>query len=157
MIDVLTAIEGSAFSTWLRESTSIWAYPTVLTLHTVGLAMLVGLNAAVDLRVLGFAAGIDVAWLKKWFPAMWIGFWVNLVTGVMLFATDPIVKGTATIFIFKLGLVILGVVLIVILRRWMDDGVRPDATATPAAKAVALLSLVVWLAALAAGRFMAYV
>ena len=53
MTDFLTAVENSAFSTWLRESNSIWAYPTVLTLHTIGLALLVGANAALDLRVLG--------------------------------------------------------------------------------------------------------
>ena len=157
MIDVLTALEGSAFSTWLRESTSIWAYPTVLTLHTVGLAMLVGLNAAIDLRVLGFGTGIDLAWLKKLFPAMWIGFWVNFVTGAMLFATDPIVKGMTALFAFKLGLVIVGVTLIVALRRRMYDGARPAPVVTGAAKGLALLSLMVWLAALAAGRFMAYV
>ena len=49
MMEYLAALEGSAFSTWLRESTSIWAYPTVLTLHTVGLAVLVGANWALDL------------------------------------------------------------------------------------------------------------
>ena len=157
MIDVLTALEGSAFSTWLRESTSIWAYPTVLTLHTVGLAMLVGLNAAIDLRVLGFGSGIDPGWLKKLFPAMWIGFWVNFVTGAMLFATDPIVKGMTAIFVFKLGLVVVGVGLIVMLRRKMYEGSRPAGLITPAAKALAVLSLIVWLTALAAGRFMAYV
>ena len=51
MMELLTVLEDSAFSTWLRESTSLWAYPTILTLHTVGLAVLVGLNATVDLRV----------------------------------------------------------------------------------------------------------
>ena len=34
MTAFLTAFENSALSTWLRESNSIWAYPTVLTLHT---------------------------------------------------------------------------------------------------------------------------
>jgi len=157
MMAFLAALEQSAFSTWLRESTSIWAYPTVLMLHTVGLAMLVGLNTAVDLRVLGFGRGIELAWFKKLFPAMWIGFWVNLVTGAMLFATDPIVKGTTTIFMVKLGLVVVGVMLIVVLRRKMFGGALRVAHVTPATKAMALLSLIVWLAAITTGRFMAYI
>jgi hypothetical protein len=157
MMALLAALEQSAFSIWLRESTSIWAYPTVLMLHTVGLAMLVGLNAAVDLRVLGFGRGIELAWFRKLFPAMWIGFWMNLVTGAMLFAIDPIVKGTTTLFMFKLGLVVVGVVLIVVLRRTMYGGAPRAVPVTPATKAIALLSLIVWLAAITTGRFMAYI
>ena len=38
----LTWAEHTRVSEWILGSTSIWAYPTVLTLHTVGLAMLVG-------------------------------------------------------------------------------------------------------------------
>jgi hypothetical protein len=49
----LTTLESTSFAAWLRESNTIWAYPTVLTLHTVGLALLVGASAALDLRLLG--------------------------------------------------------------------------------------------------------
>jgi len=156
MMELLAALEASAFSTWLRESTSIWGYPTVLTLHTVGLAMLVGLNAAVDLRLLGFGPGIPISSMERLFPAMWIGFWLNTVTGAMLFAIDPINKGTTTIFMFKLALVVAGVVLLVMLRRSVYGPSRQVAV-TPVAKACAALSLLVWIAAITTGRFMAYV
>jgi hypothetical protein len=52
----------SAFLFWIQrlpvfvsiaESDSVWAYPTVLMLHTVGLGWLVGLNTVVNLRLLG--------------------------------------------------------------------------------------------------------
>ena len=47
-----TWIEMSALSIWLRESPSLWAFPFVLILHTVGLAFLVGAaNVALDVRV----------------------------------------------------------------------------------------------------------
>ena len=51
-----TWIETTALSIWLRESPSLWAFPFVLILHTVGLAFLVGANVALDVRVLGLAA-----------------------------------------------------------------------------------------------------
>jgi len=54
MQELFATIEGSNVSTWLRESNTIWAYPLVLTLHTVGLALLVGANTTLDLRLLGF-------------------------------------------------------------------------------------------------------
>jgi len=157
MIELLTALEGSAFSTWLRESTSVWGYPTVLMLHTVGLAMLVGLNAAFDLRLLGWGRGIPLAAIEKFFPVMWIGFWINLITGAMLFATDPIDKGLTTIFMVKLGLVAVGVVLIVLLRRDVYGRGTEAAAVSGAARTWAVASLLVWTAAMATGRFMAYV
>ena len=157
-MELLTALEASAFSTWLRESTSLWAYPTVLMLHTVGLALLVGLNAAFDLRLLGVGRGIPLEAIERWFPVMWLGFWLNAITGAMLFATDPVVKGTTTLFLSKLVIVLAGVVLIVLLRRAVY-GRRPGAVpaVTGAARAYAVLSLLVWAAAIATGRFMAYV
>ena len=93
MTDLLASLEASAFSTWLRESPSVWAYPTILTLHTVGLGVLVGANWMVDLRVLGVGRAIPLGVLSRAFPIMWAGFWVNAITGVLLFVADP-TKGT---------------------------------------------------------------
>jgi len=50
---------------WMRESDSIWGYPTILFLHTLGLAILVGLTAAIDFRVLGFAEQLPLAPLAR--------------------------------------------------------------------------------------------
>jgi len=158
MIELLTAVEASALATFLRESTSVWAYPTVLMLHTVGLALLVGLNAAFDLRLLGIGRGVPLEALETWFPVMWVGFWLNAVTGVLLFVTDPIRLGTTAVFLSKLAVVVAGVWLIVVLRRTVygrHGGGRP---AVPrAARVYALLSLLVWTAAIVTGRLMAYV
>ena len=155
MMDLLITLESSAFSTWLRESTSLWAYPTILTLHTLGLAMLVGINAAFDLRVLGFADGVPLARIEPFFKAMWVGFWINLVTGAMIFATVATTKGTAPVFMIKLGLVVVGVTAVVLLRRIVYGGLSaPRITAS--ARAWAVVSLVVWTAAIVTGRLMAY-
>jgi len=155
MMDILTTLEASAFSTWLRESSTMWAYPAVLTLHTVGLAVLVGASWAVDLRVLGFAEGIPLAALARAFPVMWIGFWVNAISGAMLFAADATTKGTTLLFMSKLGLVVVGVVTIVMIRRTVYGHGEPRLGT--AARALAVTSLVVWIAAIATGRWMAYI
>ena len=88
MQELFASIENSDFSTWLRESNTIWAYPMVLTLHTVGLALLVGANATLDLRLLGFGRRIPLSVMEQSFRVMWIGFWINAVSGVLLFAAD---------------------------------------------------------------------
>lgn len=157
MMEVLGALEASALSTFLRESTSVWAYPTVLMLHTVGLALLVGLNVAFDLRLLGAGRGVPLDALETWFPVMWIGFWLNTVTGLLLFATDPIRLGTTTIFMSKLAIVLAGVALIVLLRRTVYGRRAAAPAVTGRARLYAVLSLLIWAAAIATGRFMAYV
>ena len=157
MIELLAALQASALSTWVREASTIWAYPTILTLHTIGLGVLVGVNAAVDLRVLGFGSRIPLEPMEKFFPAMWAGFWVNAVTGVMLFAADPIEKGTTVLFMIKLGLVVAGVALMVALRHTVyRRQVAPPLTVSRVAKAFAAASLLIWVTATAAGRMMAY-
>jgi hypothetical protein len=50
---MLTAIENTAFGIWVRESGSMWSYPMIITFHAWGMAMLAGLSAVIDLRILG--------------------------------------------------------------------------------------------------------
>ena len=140
---MLESLEGSALSVWLRESTSVWAYPTVLTLHTFGMGLLAGASMAFDLRLLGIARRIPLNALRLLFPLMWSGFWVNAVTGSMLFAANATTRGTSVLFLMKMSFVALGVVTIVLLKR------NPT-------KLLAVASLVLWLAAITAGRLLAY-
>ena len=155
MMELLQTIEDSALAVFLRESTSLWAYPFILTMHTVGLAVLVGVNAAFDLRVLGWARAIPLERMESFFRAMWIGFWLNAVTGALLFATVATTKGVATVFMIKLGLVLLGVAALLVLRRSVfRTGKRP--VITRQARSWAVVSLCVWVAAIVTGRLMAY-
>jgi hypothetical protein len=166
MLQLLTWLETSRFSEWLVQSDTIWAYPTVLTLHTVGLAMLVGANAALDLRLLGFGKRMPVASLRTTFPIMWIGFWINAVSGAMLFAADATTKGMLTIFQIKLGLIALGVFNVWLIKRAVFGNARlldagpalaEDETPIPlSAKLLAATSLLIWIIAIFAGRYMAY-
>jgi len=156
MTDLLASLEASTFSTWLRESPSVWAYPTILTLHTVGLGVLVGTNWMVDLRVLGVGRAIPIGLLSRAFPIMWAGFWVNAISGMLLFVADP-AKATTTIFAWKLAIIAVGVAFVLLLkRRVYGRGVEMD-RASFAVKTVAAVSVMIWIAAIATGRWMAYV
>ena len=156
MTAFLTAFESSGLSTWLRESNSIWAYPTVLTLHTIGLALLVGANAALDLRVLGVGRAIAVTDLHPLVRWRGIGFWVNALSGVVLLGADATTKAAAPMFVIKMGLVVAGVAVVRALdRRVFGPAVVPGVI-TPAARSLAAASLAIWIVAIAAGRLMAY-
>ena len=156
MMEWLAAIESSPVALWVRESNSLWAYPTILTLHTLGLAILVGANWALDFRILGVGSQIPLAPLRRLFPLMWIGFWINAVSGALLFAGDATTKGATTVFALKLGLVAMAVI-VVKLTDWSVYGREAEAApVSGAGKALAVTSLALWTAAIALGRYMAY-
>jgi len=157
MMELLASLENSGFGSWLRESPSIWAYPTVLTLHTLGLGVLVGGNAVVDLRLLGFGRAIPLASLEKLFPVMWIGFWVNAVSGVALFVGDATTKGTTWVFMTKLAIIAVGVVVLFVIRKTVYGRGEAGAVESPAGRVLAVASLVLWFLAIVTGRYMAYV
>jgi hypothetical protein len=153
MTDFLSAVENLPLSAWLRESNSIWAYPTMLTLHTIGLALLVGASAALDLRVLGWGQTLALADLRPLFRWMWVGFWVNALSGVVLLMADASTKAAAPMFLIKLGLVATGVAVMAAQKR---ETFAPSAVAARGARSLALVSLTVWFTAVFAGRLMAY-
>jgi hypothetical protein len=154
-MDVLTALEATTLATLVRESESAWGYPLILTLHTIGLAMLVGTSAALDLRLLGVARGLPLRPLQAVFPLMWAGLVVNAATGVLLFAADATVKGAQPVFWVKLGCIALGVGAAVRIRAVVFA--HADRAGVPAAaRLLAVWSLAAWTGAIVAGRLMAY-
>jgi hypothetical protein len=156
MDPVFAWIEATSFSTWLRESPSLWVFPFVLILHTVGLAFFVGVNVAWDVRVLGFSLSIPVRTLERYFLVMWIGFWINAFSGVLLLIAYPTKAMTNPVFYLKLGLIAAGVVLALRIRREVQRMGEAPAMAPAAARRLAALSLLCWVAVIFAGRFLAY-
>src|SRR3954471_15794419 len=96
-------LEGTVLATWVRQSPSLWAYPTVLTLHTVGLGIVVGASVIIDLRLLGWAPRIRLGTLAPLFRLIAWGFVINALTGVLLFIADATTKSRQTVFYVKLA------------------------------------------------------
>ena len=154
MSDLLLVIERSALATWVREAPTLWAYPTILFLHTVGLGFLVGLNTAIDLRILGVARQLPLAPMRRLFPIMWAGFWVNAASGVALLAADATTKLLNPVFGIKLAFIALGVANMGMFKVRVFDAPVPEAA--PHATLIAVSSLVAWVGATTAGRLMGY-
>jgi hypothetical protein len=156
-MDFLIAVENTALATWIRESPSLLAYATVLFLHAVGLALVVGFNAAVDLRILGVGKQIPISPLDRFYPVMVIGFWVNAVSGFGLMIASASQMLVNPLFYLKLGLILLAVINLVILRTQVLRDPYVDKRPLPAkAKILATTSLLLWIGAITAGRLTAY-
>jgi hypothetical protein len=152
MHDFLSWVEATEFSTWIRESGSLWSYPIILTLHTIGLGILVGFNWALDLRLLGVAREVPLGNLKRFFPWMWWGFWINLFSGLLLLAADATTKMTSWVFGLKMAFVILGVL---VLRRIQSEVFFKEDRRVDG-RSLAWISLACWVLAITAGRLTAY-
>lgn len=158
MMNFLSWLEHTGFSTWVRESPSIWAFPTVLLLHTIGMGLVVGVNAGIDLRILGLAPALPLAPMEKFFPILWAGFWVNTVTGVILVAQDATTKLTNPDFYVKMVFIALAIINLQMLKaRVLQDPLVDKKPLSSNAKILAVTSLIFWLGAITAGRLMAYV
>ena len=152
---MLTWLESSRLATWLAESPSVWGFATVLTLHTAGMAVLVGASWMLDLRLLGINRRVPLSAYHWVFPAVSIGLLVNIVTGVMLFIKNATKWGTATPFLVKMLLVIASVVVLWPLRSHV---LRNDAGTEVSGKLrlLAIASILAWTGAVTAGRLLAY-
>ncbi len=163
-MELLAHLEQISFFAWVRESRSLLAYPSILLLHTIGMAVVVGLIAGIDLRILGFAPALPLTPMRKFLPIMWAAFAVNAVTGAILLAADATTKLTNPDFFVKMAFIFLALIV----QRLIDGRVFPDAVIhdpvagdpTPLprqTKMLAAASLVCWLGAITAGRLLAYV
>src|SRR5262245_6319051 len=80
-MDFILRLQHTAAMDWFRESGSLWGYPAVLFLHTLGLGTVAGLSGAINLRLLGVAPRIPLATLTRFFKVIWIGFGVTAASG----------------------------------------------------------------------------
>lgn len=152
---MLEWLDATPLSIWLKESPSVWSNPTVLTLHTMGLSVLVGACGVLDLRLLGVSRGIPIAAFRWVFRAVAIGLSVNLVTGVLLFIKNPVTWAASVPFLVKMLLVVASVATVVPIRRFvLSDAANGDVTAS--VRGLAVVSIVAWSAAVTAGRLLAY-
>jgi uncharacterized oligopeptide transporter (OPT) family protein len=151
-------LEATALSTWVRESTSVFAFPTILSVHAIGMGLAVGVNVAIALRLLGFAPGVPPRELHRFAPVMWIGVWLNAASGLLLLVGYPTKAFTNPVFYMKISLIAAGMWLYVAMTRQILAAGSPGSSgpAVPSGRFLALASLACWAGAVTTGRLLAY-
>lgn len=152
---MLDWLETTRLAEWVGQSPSIWAYATVLTLHTTGMAALVGASWMLDLRLLGVNRRGPLTAYRWVFPVIAIGLFVNVVTGFMLFIKSATTWGTSIPFLVKMAFVIAAVVTLAPLRSHvLRNGADNPSGGKP--RLLAALSILAWAGAMTVGRLLAY-
>jgi len=153
---VLAWLESTSIAVWLGESPSVWAMPTVLTLHTMGMAVLVGASWVLDLRLLGLNKNVPLSNYRWVFRAVAIGLVVNLITGVLLFMKNATGWGTALPFFMKMLFVVASAATILPIRKYVLNSGAGNQEVASNVRLLAIASIVAWSAAVTAGRLLAY-
>jgi len=149
-------LQNSAFTDWFLGSPSVWAYPTVLTLHTIGMAILVGASFVINLRVLQVSGLIPLRGLRPLYRFIWIGLAINLASGLVLFVTEAADRVVDPVFYVKMASIAVALVLVVVVKRRAIDLTGSPQVASGTARSLAAASLTMWTIAIVAGRLMAY-
>ena len=156
---MLEWLQRTSVAVQIRDG--LYMFPVLESIHVVGLALVFGTIAILDLRLLGLASSERpvsrlMTDLLKW---TWAAFALTAVTGGLMFSTNPIVYFHNTAFRIKMVLLVLAALNMLVFeltaRRTMAQW---DAAATTprVAKVVATLSLVIWVAVIAAGRVIGF-
>lgn len=157
MPPILQVIHDSWLGNLVRDVP--WIFVVCETLHFVGMSLLLGTIAVIDLRVLGFAKGLPLRPLHRFLPLALFGFALNVATGAAFFASDPKSYYAVPAFHIKMVLILIAganavLFWITSLRKLDSWGAGVDASRF--AKVTSFVSLVLWVAIITAGRFIAF-
>ena len=152
MTEIFTAIEQSPISIFMRED--FYAYFIALIFHSIGMALLIGGGILVSLRIMGLAPGARLERFAGFFPVMWAGLALAVLSGIALLAAYPAKALTNPVF----GLKFASLIAAAVLMRWMARRYFPLAAAgqalPPRAKWLAAITLALWLGGVVFGKLL---
>ena len=156
---LLKWLEASGLATKIRES--LFLFPLIESTHVFGLAMVFGTIAIIDLRLLGVASaqrpfGRMASDILKW---TWTAFALTVLTGALMFITNaPVYYHNAFFRTKMLLLALTGINMLVfeLTAGRTIQGWDKAPSAPRAGKAVAVLSLAMWIAIIFMGRLVGF-
>ena len=150
---------GHNFGEWIEHfgwvvylANTAWLYSSVSVVHYFTLFVMVGTGVIVDLRVLGLAARRKPAakFAEQVYPWMWGAFWLAVLSGALMAATDAGDYLPDTVFRVKMSLIVLAVIFTMVVEHGIPQW--GDAPSIPASgKLLAFLSLLFWVGSILAG------
>lgn len=154
MNEILAAIEKLPAVSALK--TSFVVYPTVNALHILAIGALVTTVLLMDLRLLGGFGSMPVAPFMRLLRRVALSaFGLAVVTGIAMFTVRAREYAASPIFFLKLSL-IAAALLNFLIFIWLASGRPETKPPTPLMQASAVCSIVLWLGALFAGRFIGF-
>ena len=134
-----------------------YGWPSLETLHFIGLSMLIGVVLLIDLRMLGVMKNISFPSLHRLLPWAILGFGINTTTGMLFFVTAPGQYALNVAFIWKVALIVLAGVNAFYFTLFDEAWIlKPGDEAPFTAKAAALSAIVLWVGVLYFGSMLPF-
>jgi hypothetical protein len=151
-------LDTTDYAIWFRES--LYGWPTALTFHAFGTAIVIGFIFIIALRLLGLFRTIPINSLKTLFPIIWIAVVIQVWSGFSLWMTKPTRYMNDGMFQSKFSLVVISVIVTIIFQIvfWQNSAKWKDPKATPSQgiKVFVVVTTLLWAGVLVAGRLTAY-
>lgn len=130
------------------------AFFSALTLHSLAMAFVVGINFAIAIRLAGFVPRLEIAALCRFYTLHWYAAALVFLSGAGLLLAYPAKALSNPVFYLKLGALVLG---LLISKRNQNTFLNNPATPIDSTSSrLAYLSIALWMIVLTAGRFLAY-
>jgi uncharacterized membrane protein len=142
---------------------SPWGWPACETVHFLGLSLSFGVLLAVNLRILGVMKNVAFADVHRLLPWGMLGFGANFITGMLFFIGQPAQYIDSTPFYWKVVFLMIAganfLYLTVFKKAWAPTGDDDDVGfhSSLVDKAMAVSSIVAWLAVLYGGRMLPFI
>ena len=157
--EFLSSLEASSVATKIRES--LYLFPLIESSHVIGLTLVFGTIAIIDLRLLGIASVRRpftrvAADILKW---TWAAFALTVATGALMFITNASVYYQNFFFRSKMILLVLAGINMLMFELTAGRSIRhwdKDHAAPLAGKTVAAASLALWIAIIFLGRWVGF-
>jgi hypothetical protein len=159
LLPLAESIHASAVAEFMRSS--LKAMPFIEATHVMAVALVFGSILIVDLRLLGFP-NVKRAYTLvsgELLRLTWCGFAIAVVTGALMFAPNAITYYNNTAFRLKMLALLAAGINMAIFQLVTERGVSAwdkDRAAPAAAKLAGLLSILLWIAVIALGRWIAF-
>jgi hypothetical protein len=159
----LAALEQSALATALRDS--LWLYPSLEIVHIVGIGLLFGSIAVLDLRLLGFSKTRISVRRLGWLVLPWAAasFLLIVPSGLLMFAAYASDFLADSIFVIKMCLIMAAGVNAALFHTiamrtadvWDTEEMK-DLRPPPSVRVAGAVSLLIWISVISCGRLLAY-
>lgn len=158
MQSVSEALATTAFSSWIQNTP--WVVPAVQSIHILAIAVVLSSIAMLDLRLAGMIGREQSmrGLTERFYPWIWGALAILLLTGVVMIMGEPARELLNWIFWTKMVLIVGAVLFTAPVRTMLEDCRFRDMAASKRAKirTFAVLSLILWIAVITCGRWIAY-
>lgn len=151
-MEFLFMLEDSSLGMYI--SSSIWGYPIALSLHALGMGVVVGISVMFALRILGFADAIPISAIAPYWRLAKAGFVVNLLSGSALFLGSASTLATNWAFIAKICMLIVSLILT---YRMVQASLKSTGNVTTSDRTLAVAALCSWVVTIIFGRLIGYI